>query len=31
MASRNMVDARNILDRGALVRRDFHYVSIGRR
>ncbi len=31
MAERNIVDARNILDRGALNRRGFSYTGIGRR
>jgi UDPglucose 6-dehydrogenase len=31
MAQRSVVDARNILDRGALHRRGFQYVGIGRR
>jgi hypothetical protein len=31
MATRNIVDARNILDRGALNRRGFDYTGIGRR
>jgi UDPglucose 6-dehydrogenase len=31
MAERNIVDARNILDRGALNRRGFNYTGIGRR
>jgi UDPglucose 6-dehydrogenase len=31
MAQRSIVDARNILDRGALNRRGFTYASIGRR
>jgi UDPglucose 6-dehydrogenase len=31
MTNRNIVDARNILDRGALLRRGFNYRSIGRR
>ena len=30
MASRNVVDARNLLDRAALVRRGFEYRGIGR-
>jgi UDPglucose 6-dehydrogenase len=31
MAARNVVDARNLLDRAALVRRGFEYQGIGRR
>jgi UDPglucose 6-dehydrogenase len=30
MAERNVVDARNLLDRAALVRRGFDYQGIGR-
>ena len=30
MAARNVVDARNLLDRAALVRRGFDYLGIGR-
>jgi UDPglucose 6-dehydrogenase len=30
MAARKVVDARNLLDRGALVRRGFDYMGIGR-
>ena len=30
MAGRNVVDARNLLDRAALVRRGFEYRGIGR-
>ena len=30
MAEKNVVDARNLLDRAALVRRGFDYLGIGR-
>jgi hypothetical protein len=30
MAARNVVDARNLLDRGALRRRGFTYQGVGR-